>query len=30
MYSWVGEPEASELPAVFEVDWFRHWAEPVD
>ncbi len=27
MYSWVGEPEAGELPAVFEVDWFRHWAD---
>lgn len=25
--NWVGEPEACELPAVFEVDWFRHWAD---
>lgn len=25
MYSWVGEPEPAELPATFEIDWFRHW-----
>ena len=27
MYSWVGDPEASDLPAVFEIDFFRHWRE---
>lgn len=25
MYSWVGEPEPAELPAVFSIDWFRYW-----
>ena len=27
MYSWVGEPAPDELPAVYSVDWFRHWKE---
>ncbi len=27
MYDWVGEPEAGDLPDVFEIDSFRHWRE---
>jgi len=25
MYNWVGEPAPDELPATFEIDWFRYW-----
>ena len=27
MQSWVGEPEAKDLPGVYEIDGFRYWKE---
>lgn len=24
MYDWIGEPDPADLPAVFEIDWFRY------
>jgi beta-glucanase (GH16 family) len=27
MYDWVGEPDKSDLPQVFAVDYFRHWRQ---
>ena len=27
MGSWVGEPDAGDLPGVFEIDSFRHWKD---
>lgn len=28
MYGWTGEPDKADLPAVFSVDYFRHWSMP--
>ena len=27
MYDWAGEPDPKDLPAVYSVDYVRHWAE---
>lgn len=27
MYAWTGEPDRDDLPAVYSIDYVRHWAE---